>query len=551
MRYAEKLRYARLLTASITAAAVLILVVLPALYILGFIVTHWEEILREIFYNPVIGDTYWRDIIRFLSLSLRLSLSALLVDIVLGLALAYMLSTRRFRGLGVLEDLITLVLVLPTSGFGFAVLMTWAGTPLADALIPIVNVPAIAFLVHVALTLPYVVRTMTAALKSLDRNYEVVSRSLGASRLTTFRKVVLPMITRSLISGSTLALTRSLGETGATMVVIGVSVTASIAIVRWVFEGKLGPAAFLSAMLVAAVLLIVLPAEWLTRRRSGSARRLRLLPDRVDRGLIRFERAVPAYLSILRDLTAVSIFVVLAIAPLASLILDTYQFWSSDPYTGRFEGSVLYELFGPPNYYPKIVKGILTSLVVAFTATLVSTYLAIPTTLVIAKTRAGQILRSLLKIPLVIPTSALGLSSLLYWGSTGLVQPSIWLTILTHISFSVPIVVESMLSTYEAVKPDVLEETARTLGATPYDVAETIIVPLVKRGLLAGSILAFTHSLGETGATFIVMGRDITAPVLVVNMVEALAIPAAMFTALVLTLISLALLLVIRLLTRE
>lgn len=95
------------------------------------------------------------------------------------------------------------------------------------------------------------------------------------------------------------------------------------------------------------------------------------------------------------------------------------------------------------------------------------------------------------------------------------------------------------------------EDSARTLGATAYDAIEKISLPLVKGGLFTGFILSFTRSLGETGATFIVMGRDVTVPTLVVNMVEALASPAAYFTTTFLIILSLVLLAIIRIVTRK
>jgi ABC-type sulfate transport system permease component len=95
------------------------------------------------------------------------------------------------------------------------------------------------------------------------------------------------------------------------------------------------------------------------------------------------------------------------------------------------------------------------------------------------------------------------------------------------------------------------EDSARTLGATAYNAVETVSLPLIKGGVLTGFILSFAHSLGETGATFIVMGRDVTVPALVVNMVEALAIPAALFTSTYLIVLSMILLTVIRFTTRR
>ena len=165
----------------------------------------------------------------------------------------------------------------------------------------------------------------------------------------------------------------------------------------------------------------------------------------------------------------------------------------------------------------------------------------------------GNVIRSILKVPMIIPTSSLGLSVLLMWGSSGfnLVTSGIWLIILTHIVFSVPVIVESIIPAYEGSEIQMYEDSARTLGATAYDAIEKISLPLIKGGLFTGFILSFTRSLGETGATFIVMGRDVTVPTLVVNMVEALARPAAYFTATFLIMLSLVLLAIIRIVTRK
>jgi ABC-type spermidine/putrescine transport system permease subunit II len=141
---------------------------------------------------------------------------------------------------------------------------------------------------------------------------------------------------------------------------------------------------------------------------------------------------------------------------------------------------------------------------------------------------------------------------LLLWGPGGLklAMPGVWLIVITHIVFSVPVVVESTIAAYEGAEIPMYEGAARTLGATPYDAVETVSLPMLKRGILAGVILSFTRSLGETGATFLVMGSDITVPPLVVNMAEALAIPAALFASAYLIGLSLLLLFLFRMFVR-
>ena len=79
---------------------------------------------------------------------------------------------------------------------------------------------------------------------------------------------------------------------------------------------------------------------------------------------------------------------------------------------------------------------------------------------------------------------------------------------------------------------------------------ETVSLPMIKKSFVAGSILAFTHSLGETGATFLVMGNDITISTLVVNLVESQAIGTALFSSSLLIIVALVLLGVIRKITK-
>jgi ABC-type spermidine/putrescine transport system permease subunit II len=236
------------------------------------------------------------------------------------------------------------------------------------------------------------------------------------------------------------------------------------------------------------------------------------------------------------------------VVPIVVVLNSVALSWNSDPNTGKVTESVVYQLFGPSNYFSALLDATLISFASAGIATYIATCIAIPTVFLIMRSRFGRFLRAILRIPLIVPTSALGLSILLLWGPGGmrLANPGIWLIILTHIVFSVPVVVEPMLATFEGSDIPLYEGASRTLGANPYNTVESVSLPLLKRGILTGVILSFTRSLGETGATFLVMGSDTTIPPLVVNMVESLAIPAALFASTYLIAISFVLLMLFR-----
>ncbi|MCK4435496.1 iron ABC transporter permease [Candidatus Bathyarchaeota archaeon] len=548
----------------VVLASLGIFVLLPTFYLISFTLTRWPEVYADVFANPLIGDANWQQILRYLTFSLRLSLIAVILDFLFGIPLAYFLARKQFFGKSLLEDIITLSLVIPTSGFGVATLLTWTGVSGLGALIgrgiveasfviPLINVPLLMLLVHVALTFPYIVRTLQGKLEDLEPAFEEASRTLGASAFTTFRKVIFPLSLPALFSGGVLAFARSLGETGATMVVASIHTTAPMAIVRWVSEFKLATASFLGFLLIITATIAILLVDFLLRRDGGFKTLGFSMTPRIGDTILKLEKAFSGKVRWLKDFVSLAVVAVVVILPIIIVLTSVGAYWSVDPDTGKIQGSVLYQLFGPPNYFATLMKATLASIFVAVIATYIAACIAIPSVYLIKRYRNGRILRYLLRIPLIVPSSALGLSVLLLWGPSGLNlgTPGIWLIILTHIVFSVPVVMEPTIAAYEGLNLLRYEGVARTLGATPYDAIETVSLPMLKRGILAGVILSFTRSLGETGATFIVMGSDVTVPPLVVNMVESLAFSAALFASAFLIALSLVLLLLFRIVARR
>jgi len=543
---------------SATVVSLIVFVFLPSFFLISFTFTRWPEVYTEVFANPLIGDTNWIQIQKYLGLSLRLAISAVAIDLIFGIPLAYILARKKFWGKGFLEDLITFTLVIPTSGFGFATLMAWTsvsgigalfgrGIVETNYLIPVFNVPFIMLIVHIALTFPYIVKTLKAKLEDMSTLFEQASGTLGASPLTTFRKILFPLTLPAIFSGAVMAFARSLGETGATLVVSSVYTTAPIAVISWVSQFKFGPAAFLGSLLIIVASAIILPVEFILQKKGITSFSF-FSTLNIEKKLLKLEDFASRKLSRVRDAIIMLFIIIVVVVPIVVVLNSVVLSWSSDPNTGKVTESVVYQLFGPSNYFSALLDATVVSFASAAIATYIAACIAIPTVFLIKRYRFGRFLRALLRIPLIVPTSALGLSIILLWGPGGLrlANPGIWLIILTHIVFSVPVVVEPMLATFEGSDIPLYEEASRTLGANSYNTVETVALPLLKRGVLTGVILSFTRSLGETGATFLVMGSDTTIPPLVVNMVESLAIPAALFASTYLIAIAFVLLMIFR-----
>ncbi len=163
--------------------------------------------------------------------------------------------------------------------------------------------------------------------------------------------------------------------------------------------------------------------------------------------------------------------------------------------------------------------GIGLSLMIAAIATIADLLLGIPLAILIVRGRfkkLNAILDVLVNVPYVVPSAALGISLGLFFRDMGIRGFDLFLVIMAHIVFTFPFIVRNVIGGLEGLDPG-YEDTARTLGARPFQAFKRIIFPMIKPSILAGAIMGFTRSVGETGATLAVSLDVKTAPILIVN----------------------------------
>jgi sulfate transport system permease protein len=154
------------------------------------------------------------------------SLAAAAVNVVCGLIVAFALSRYRFPGRRVIDALIDLPFALPTAVAGIALTALWAKTGWLGGMVAPVGID-VAFTpigIFIALTfigLPFVVRSVQPVIENLDSEIEEAAAILGASRVVALRRVVLPLLAPSLLSGFGLAFGRAIGEYGSVVFIAG------------------------------------------------------------------------------------------------------------------------------------------------------------------------------------------------------------------------------------------------------------------------------------------------------------------------------------------
>ena len=167
------------------------------------------------------------DALTALRLSLVCSAWATALSVLFGVPLAWVLAKSTLPGRGVVRALCTLSMVLPPVVGGVALFFALGRRGLVgqhldrwfDVRLPFTTAAVVIAQTFVAM--PFLVITVEAALRQMDDRFEEASRTLGASRWYTFRRVTLPAIRPALAAGAILAWARALGEFGATITFAG------------------------------------------------------------------------------------------------------------------------------------------------------------------------------------------------------------------------------------------------------------------------------------------------------------------------------------------
>ena len=178
-------------------------------------------------WGDAISELTARETIDALRLSLLASLAATALSLLLGVPMAWIYARARFPGRSLLRALTTLPMVLPPVVGGIALLLAFGRRGLLGSWLEStfgVTIPfttAGVVMAETFVSMPFLVLTVEAGLRSMDTRYEEAARTLGAGRWTVLRRVTLPLIAPSLVAGSVLCWARALGEFGATITFAG------------------------------------------------------------------------------------------------------------------------------------------------------------------------------------------------------------------------------------------------------------------------------------------------------------------------------------------
>ena len=472
-----------------------------------------------------------------ISASFIIAVFVSVIDVIAGLPMAWLIVRGRTRWLSIIDTLADIPFIVPTVTLGYSLKLFWHGTedvssPFGTSLVS----PGwlLIILLHFTFSYPIVVRVIVGALQDYNYVYEEASRTLGAAALTAARTVTLPILKPSLIASFILAFARSLSETGATWMVRGTFENGPIFIKNARAAGQEGP------MVLVSLILILVSATIFAA--------IHILGPKLKMPV---KRIWPSTERTLSNIGAVAVRNSVSIVTFLFLVLIPSLFVAL-PAVYAIVNGTLSDAFGSVGIWQGYWQSLGLSYLVGATVTLLNVVVGLPMAVLIARKRMGKvfpaILDILVNVPLIVPSIALGASLGIFWKNFAFI-PEMGLIIFAHLSITYPYFVRAMAAAIERIDID-LENASRTLGAKPFTVFKTIILPLTKYSLFAGAVMMFARSVDETGATLAVVTTLKTAPVLLVDWVDG-KVPATPLGCGFLIVFSFVVLLVLRLVVRS
>ena len=190
------------------------------------------------------------------------------VNIVMGTVIAWVLVRDRFPGKAILDVVIDIPFALPTIVAGLVLLSLYG--PMSPLGVDVANTRAAVWLALAFVTLPFIVRTVQPVLEELEADVEEASASLGATRLTTFRRIILPSLVPSIAAGAALSFARGISEYGSLVLLSGNlpnrTEVVSVRVLTYIESGDTTSAAAVATLMLLVALAVIVLLDVLQRR---------------------------------------------------------------------------------------------------------------------------------------------------------------------------------------------------------------------------------------------------------------------------------------------
>ena len=189
-----------------------------------------SAIFTDTLKNALTGQGVWAGFWTSIGLSYAVGALTTIINAIAGLPMAILIARRTLgRATATIFDVLTdIPIIIPSTALGASLSIFWKES---FAFLP--EIWPLIF-AHLAITYPYYVKSMAAAIQRINKEYEEAARTLGARPFTVFRTIIFPLTKYSMFAGAIMVFTRSVSETGATVAVVEKLTTAPVLLVKWI-----------------------------------------------------------------------------------------------------------------------------------------------------------------------------------------------------------------------------------------------------------------------------------------------------------------------------
>ena len=457
----------------------------------------------------VLGDSYYLGRIWFTTWQAVVST---LLSLAIGLPVAFLFARFEFPGKTVLKAVSTVPFVMPTIvvAMGFVALLGPRGilnTVTMDLFgldsppIRVSNSLTIILMAHAFYNYAIVVRIVSALWGNLDPDLEETAKVLGAGRWRTFYHVTLPLLLPAVASAALLAFAFSFTSFGVVLV-LGGPQFATLEVAIYELTAKLFRLPLAGALAVVQLVFTYLFLLLYARLQVRMAVRVGLRPheDTAQRTLHRSQRLFIAGMVLL---------LLVVLSPLIALVVRTL--YSGDTYTPEHVANLFSNQRGS-FFYLSPLKVMWNSLRFALATVAIS--LVVGTIVAYFLARSGRrrsgFFDALFMMPLGVAAVTLGFGYIITMNRGVLDLRGSWvILVIAHSLIAYPFVIRSILPVLRGMNPN-LREAATVLGASPLNVFLHVDLPIVGRGMLVGATFAFAVSMGEFGASLLLVRPEYT-----------------------------------------
>ncbi len=436
--------------------------------------------------------------------SFKVSLTATFFALALGTLLAYFFSMYQFKGKKFLQILIIIAsMSAPFVGAYSWILLLGRNGVITKFLMNVFHLPQIDIygfsgivLVFTLQLFPLVFLYLNGAFKSIDSSVLEAAESMGCYGFDRFRKIILPLLTPTLLAAALLVFMRAFSDFGTPMLIGEGYRTFPVLIYTQFISEVGGNAAFASALSIIAIVIaltIFLIQKYVANRNSFSMNSLHPVePKKVTRG-----KTAGIYLLVYG-------IVFLAILPQLYLIYTSFLKTSGMVFVPGYSLNSYREAFSRMGsaIFNTIRIPLMALVLVIIFATLIS-YLAVRKRNVFT-----SIIDSLSMIPYIVPGTVLGIAFITSFntgiGGSGVlaITGTAFIMVMSLSVRRLPYTIRSSVASLQQISPSI-EEAAESLGSSRINTFLKITVPMMMSGIVSGAILSWVTMISELSTSIL------------------------------------------------